>query len=88
MMLSHQETPGLGDKADKKKSNWSDQFNNKNPEKEKKFFQQKTKLRVFIIAVAALVLIQIIYVIVITSYSIHYTKLYENHPHQVRIRYS
>ncbi len=32
MMLSHQETPGLGDKADKKKSNWSDQFNNKNPE--------------------------------------------------------
>ncbi len=31
MMLEHQETPGLGDKADKEKSNWSDQFNGKNP---------------------------------------------------------
>ena len=31
MMLEHQETPGLGDKADKAKSNWSDQFNGKNP---------------------------------------------------------
>jgi len=31
MMLEHHETPGLGDKADKEKSNWSDQFNGKNP---------------------------------------------------------
>ncbi len=30
-VLSHQETPGLGDKIDKKKSDWSDQFNGKNP---------------------------------------------------------
>jgi len=38
-----------------------------NPEKEKRFFQQKTKLRIFIIAVVALVLIQIIYVIFLSS---------------------
>ena len=38
-----------------------------NPEKEKKFFQQKTKLRIFIIAVVALVLIQIIYVIFLSN---------------------
>ncbi len=31
IMLEHHETPGLGDKADKKKTNWSDQFNDKNP---------------------------------------------------------
>ena len=38
-----------------------------NPEKEKKFFQQKTKLRIFILAVVALVLIQIIYVIFLSN---------------------
>jgi len=31
-VLEHAETPGLGDKMDKKKSNWSEQFNGKNPE--------------------------------------------------------
>ncbi len=31
MMLEHQETPGLGDKAEKSKSDWSNQYNNKNP---------------------------------------------------------
>jgi len=31
LMLEHKETPGLGDKADKSKSKWSDQFNGKNP---------------------------------------------------------
>jgi electron transport complex protein RnfG len=31
MMLEHHETPGLGDKADKEKSDWSNQFNGKNP---------------------------------------------------------
>jgi len=30
-VLEHKETPGLGDKMDKKKSNWSTQFNGKNP---------------------------------------------------------
>lgn len=30
-VLSHKETPGLGDKMDKKKSNFPDQFNGKNP---------------------------------------------------------
>jgi len=30
-VLEHAETPGLGDKMDKKKSNWSEQFNGKNP---------------------------------------------------------
>ncbi len=33
MMLEHHETPGLGAKADKANSNWSDQFNGKNPAK-------------------------------------------------------
>lgn len=33
MMLDHKETPGLGDKADKSKSNWADQYNGKNPAK-------------------------------------------------------
>lgn len=31
-VLSHKETPGLGDKMDKKKSNFPDQFSGKNPE--------------------------------------------------------
>lgn len=39
VMLEHHETPGLGDKADKKKSNWSDLFNGKNP----KSFKLKVK---------------------------------------------
>lgn len=30
-VLDHKETPGLGDKMDKSKSAWSDQFNTKNP---------------------------------------------------------
>ncbi len=30
-VLEHAETPGLGDKMAKSKSNWSEQFNNKNP---------------------------------------------------------
>lgn len=30
--LEHKETPGLGDKVEKKKSPWSDQFKGKNPE--------------------------------------------------------
>ena len=30
-VLDHAETPGLGDKMDKKKSDWSNQFNDKNP---------------------------------------------------------
>ncbi len=30
-VLQHQETPGLGDKMSKKKSDWSNQFNGKNP---------------------------------------------------------
>jgi len=30
-VLEHSETPGLGDKMDKKKSDWSDQFNGKDP---------------------------------------------------------
>ena len=29
-VLEHKETPGLGDKMDKKKADWSDQFKNKN----------------------------------------------------------
>lgn len=31
MVLEHKETPGLGDKMEKKKSVWSDQFRGKNP---------------------------------------------------------
>ncbi|RLA58877.1 MAG: RnfABCDGE type electron transport complex subunit G [Epsilonproteobacteria bacterium] len=34
-VLEHAETPGLGDKIEKKKSDWSDQFNDKNPETSK-----------------------------------------------------
>jgi Na+-translocating ferredoxin:NAD+ oxidoreductase subunit G len=30
-VLEHAETPGLGDKMSKKKSSWSEQFNDKNP---------------------------------------------------------
>lgn len=30
-VLEHKETPGLGDKMDKAKSDWSNQFNGKNP---------------------------------------------------------
>ncbi len=38
-VLKHGETPGLGDKMSKKKSNWSNQFNGKNP----KGFKLKVK---------------------------------------------
>ena len=38
-----------------------------NPEREKRFFQDRSKLRIFIIAVVALVLIQIIYVIFLSK---------------------
>ena len=40
-----------------------------NPEKEKRFFEQKTKFRIFIIVIVALVLLQIIYVIFLSSTS-------------------
>ncbi len=40
-----------------------------NPEKEKRFFDHKTKLRIFIIAVVSLVLIQIVYVIFLSKSS-------------------
>lgn len=30
-LLEHAETPGLGDKMSKSKSDWSEQFNGKNP---------------------------------------------------------
>jgi len=40
-----------------------------NPEKEKRFFEEKTKLRIFIIAVVVLVLIQIVYVIFLSNQS-------------------
>jgi len=38
-----------------------------NPEKEKRFFEQKKKFRIFIIGVVALVLIQILYVIFLSN---------------------
>lgn len=38
-----------------------------NPEKEKRFFEQKIKLRIFIIVVVSLVLVQIIYVIFLAN---------------------
>ncbi|MCF8307968.1 MAG: RnfABCDGE type electron transport complex subunit G [Bacteroidales bacterium] len=38
-VLNHTETPGLGDKIEKSKSDWSKQFNGKNPEQ----FQLKVK---------------------------------------------
>lgn len=38
-----------------------------NPEREKRFFEQKAKLRIFIIAIVALVLIQIVYIIFLSN---------------------
>ena len=38
-----------------------------NPEKEKRFFKEKTKLRIFIIAIVALILVQIIYMIFLSN---------------------
>ena len=40
-----------------------------NPERERKFFEHKTKLRIFIVAIVALVLIQIVYVIFLSNQS-------------------
>jgi NADH-quinone oxidoreductase subunit J len=38
-----------------------------NPEREKRFFEQKAKLRIFVIAIVALVLIQIVYIIFLSN---------------------
>ena len=38
-----------------------------NPEREKKFFEQRVKLRIFVVAVVALILIQIVYVIFLSN---------------------
>ncbi len=38
-----------------------------NPEREKRFFEQKTKLRIFVIVIVALVLLQIMYIILLSS---------------------
>lgn len=38
-----------------------------NPEKEKKFFEQKPKLKIFIVVIVALVLIQIVYIIFLSK---------------------
>ncbi len=38
-----------------------------NPEKEKRFFEQKAKLRIFVIAIVALILIQIVYIIFLSN---------------------
>jgi len=38
-----------------------------NPEKEKRFFEDKLKLRIFIIAIVALILVQIIYIIFLSD---------------------
>jgi len=38
-----------------------------NPEKEKRFFEQKAKLRIFVIAIVALILIQINYMIFLSN---------------------
>jgi NADH-quinone oxidoreductase subunit J len=38
-----------------------------NPEKEKRFFEEKKKLRIFIVSIVALVLVQIIYVIFLSG---------------------
>jgi len=38
-----------------------------NPEREKRFFEQKAKLRIFIIAIVALVLLQVVYIIFLSS---------------------
>ena len=38
-----------------------------NPEREKRFFEQKAKLRIFIIAIVTLVLLQVVYIIFLSS---------------------
>ena len=38
-----------------------------NPEKEKKFFKQKPKLRIFIVVIVALILLQIVYMIFLSK---------------------
>jgi NADH-quinone oxidoreductase subunit J len=38
-----------------------------NPEKEKRFFEQKAKLRIFVIAIVALILTQIVYIIFLSN---------------------
>jgi len=38
-----------------------------NPEREKRFFEQKAKLRIFIIAIVALVLLQVVFIIFLSS---------------------
>jgi NADH-quinone oxidoreductase subunit J len=38
-----------------------------NPEKEKKFFEQKPKLKIFIVVIVALVLLQIVYIIFLSK---------------------
>jgi NADH-quinone oxidoreductase subunit J len=38
-----------------------------NPEKEKRFFEHKTKLRIFIVAIVTLVLVQIVYIIFLSK---------------------
>jgi NADH-quinone oxidoreductase subunit J len=38
-----------------------------NPEREKRFFEQKAKLRIFVIVIVALILVQIIYIIFLSS---------------------
>ncbi len=38
-----------------------------NPEKEKRFFEEKRKLRIFIISIVALVLVQIVYMIFLSN---------------------
>lgn len=38
-----------------------------NPEKEKRFFEHNTKIRIFIVAIVALILVQIVYIIFLSS---------------------
>lgn len=38
-----------------------------NPEKEKKFFEHRTSLRIFIVAIVALVLLQVLYIIFLSN---------------------
>ena len=45
-----------------------------NPETEKRFFEQKTKLRIFVIAIVSLILVQIVYMIFISNPSEVITK--------------
>ena len=40
-----------------------------NPEREKRFFEQKAKLRIFVIGIVALVLLQIVYIIFLSNQS-------------------